>query len=125
MQHVYTARDQMDAHFLKGILEREGIVSVVQGEMLEGAWGTMPVSSESLPSIWVNEADVGKAQPIIAEYQSREVRNAKGVEAPPRATWKCPKCGEEVEEQFDTCWNCGTERPEGTNPNSESRKSEG
>ena len=22
--------------------------------------------------------------------------------------WKCPNCGEEIEEQFDTCWNCGT-----------------
>lgn len=22
--------------------------------------------------------------------------------------WKCKKCGEEVEELFDVCWNCGT-----------------
>jgi predicted RNA-binding Zn-ribbon protein involved in translation (DUF1610 family) len=22
--------------------------------------------------------------------------------------WKCSKCGEEVEELFDVCWNCGT-----------------
>jgi rubrerythrin len=119
MQHVYTARDQMDAHFLRGLLEREGILSVVQGEMLEGAWGTMPVSSESRPSVWVNEADVARSQPIVAEYQSREQRNARGAEAPPRVTWKCPKCGEAVEEQFDTCWNCGTERPEDGVPNSE------
>ena len=26
-------------------------------------------------------------------------------------TWKCPKCGEEeLEAQFDACWNCGTSR---------------
>ena len=25
-------------------------------------------------------------------------------------TIKCPKCGEEVEDQFDECWNCGAER---------------
>ena len=24
--------------------------------------------------------------------------------------WKCPKCGEEIEETFDTCWRCGTSR---------------
>lgn len=20
--------------------------------------------------------------------------------------WKCPKCGEQIEDQFDTCWKC-------------------
>jgi predicted ATP-dependent serine protease len=25
-------------------------------------------------------------------------------------TWKCPKCGEGFEAQFDACWNCGTSR---------------
>jgi len=24
--------------------------------------------------------------------------------------WKCPQCSEEVEEDFDVCWNCGTDR---------------
>ncbi len=22
--------------------------------------------------------------------------------------WKCQKCGESIEQSFDTCWNCGT-----------------
>ena len=22
--------------------------------------------------------------------------------------WNCQKCGEQVEDQFDTCWKCGT-----------------
>jgi len=26
-------------------------------------------------------------------------------------TWKCPKCSEEIEDTFDSCWNCQTERP--------------
>ena len=25
--------------------------------------------------------------------------------------WKCPKCSEEIEDTFDSCWNCQTERP--------------
>jgi hypothetical protein len=24
--------------------------------------------------------------------------------------WRCPECGEDHEELFDACWNCGTER---------------
>lgn len=26
--------------------------------------------------------------------------------------WTCPKCREEIDDEFDTCWNCGTD-PEG------------
>ncbi len=26
--------------------------------------------------------------------------------------WKCRGCGEEIEAQFDTCWNCETPRPD-------------
>jgi len=26
------------------------------------------------------------------------------------AVWKCVKCGERIEEQFDSCWKCGTDR---------------
>jgi len=24
--------------------------------------------------------------------------------------WHCPKCGEDHEDIFDACWNCGTEK---------------
>ena len=33
--------------------------------------------------------------------------------------WKCPHCGEAVEEQFAMCWNCSTPMPE--NPKQESQ----
>src|SRR5665213_831482 len=112
MQQIYSARDDMDANFLKGLLEQEGITAIIQGERLEGAWGTMPVTSNSLPGVWVDEADLARAELIVAEYRQHEHQHAVGGETPPQETWKCPKCGEEVEEQFDQCWNCGTEKPE-------------
>jgi hypothetical protein len=114
MQQIYTARDDMEAHFLQALLEQEGITSVIQGEALEGAWGNLPISARSLPGVWVNEEDLAKAQPIADEYQKREDKNLAKPDVQEAAigvTWKCPKCGEEVEEQFDECWNCGTERP--------------
>lgn len=104
----------MEAHFLQGLLEQEGITSVIQGEALEGAWGTVQITPKSLPGVWVNEEDVARAQPIADEYQQREMKSRampEGEENPIGVTWKCPKCGEEVEEQFDECWNCGAERP--------------
>ncbi len=27
--------------------------------------------------------------------------------------WTCPKCGEQVERNFEACWNCESPRPEG------------
>ena len=34
MQHVYTARDEMDANFVQGLLKQQGIQAVVQGQSL-------------------------------------------------------------------------------------------
>jgi hypothetical protein len=42
--------------------------------------------------------------------------STKPEEAPPAPTggpWKCPKCGEELEPQFGSCWKCGTVRTTG------------
>jgi hypothetical protein len=33
--------------------------------------------------------------------------------------WICPKCTEEMEPGFDTCWNCGTSRTGEENPDFE------
>ena len=112
MQHVYTARDEMDANFVQGLLRREGIQAVVQGQSLGTTWGTLPLSAESLPTVWVPEADVERAGPIVEEYRRTDQANAvdAAVEAP-RATWTCPNCGEKVEDQFTQCWKCGHTRP--------------
>jgi len=123
MVQIFTARNEMEAHFVQGLLEQEEIQSVIQGEALEGAWANLPLSDRALPSIWVNEPDVAKAQPIVEEYMRREQVHAHEPETEDDKdekvgpTWKCPKCGEEVEEQFDECWNCGTAKPGTEDPN--------
>ena len=118
MQHVYTARDEMDAHFVKGLLEQEGIQATVQGEALQETWGNLNLTDESLPSVWVADEDVPKAAPIIDDYRRRDRADAelevgnRGERdpVPQRPTWKCPNCGEMVEEQFTNCWHCGHPR---------------
>jgi hypothetical protein len=130
MQQIYTAKNEMEAHFVQALLEEEEIESVIQGEALEGAWGNLPLSDSALPTLWVDENDVAKAEPIIEEYKRRGMVHSKEPETEDEKdeklgpTWKCPKCGEEVEEQFDECWNCGTAKPGTGNPNDESPKSE-
>jgi hypothetical protein len=119
MQQIYTARNDMEAHFVKGLLEEQGLEVVLQGEPLEGAWGDLPISDRALPSLWVKEEDVDRATAVVDEYIQREKNRVDAPEGDDDKTagptWKCPKCGEEVEDQFDVCWNCGTERPAGGN----------
>lgn len=112
MRHVYTGRDAMDAHFVKGLLEQEGIAAVVTGENLNTVWSTLPLSATSPPGVYVPDEDEARAAVIVADYQQVDRANAEEtVEGAPRATWKCANCGEAVEEQFTECWNCGHSRP--------------
>ena len=114
MRHVYTGRDEMDAHFVKNLLQQEGIEAVVTGDNLVNAIGTLPLSAKSLPGVYVNDADEERATLIVRDYQQVDRVNAEeAVEDTPRATWKCSNCGEAVEEQFSECWKCGHARPEG------------
>ena len=113
MQHVYTARDEMDANFVQGLLRQEGIQAVVQGQSLGTAWGTLPLSAESLPTVWVEDSDVERARPVIEAYRKTDRANAdESVAERERVKWTCPNCGERVEDQFTQCWKCGHKRPE-------------
>ena len=97
MQHVYTARDEMDASFVQGLLRQEGIEAVVQGQALGEVWGTLPLTAKSLPAVWVDEKDVERAVPVIEAYRQTDRENADDAVADrSRATWTCPNCGENV-----------------------------
>jgi hypothetical protein len=111
MRHVYSGRDEMDAHFVKGLLEAEGIEAAVMGENLVNAVGTLPLSDNSLPGVWVPDGEEARAQAIVQRYKQVDAANANDVKVQP--TWKCVNCGEAVEQQFTNCWKCGHARPEG------------
>ena len=112
MRHVYTGRDEMDANFLKGLLEQEGIEATVTGEHLEAAFSTLPLSAKSTPGVWVADEDEARAALVVRDYQQVDRANAEpAVEDGPRPTWKCANCGEAVEEQFTECWKCGHAKP--------------
>jgi hypothetical protein len=105
MERIYGARDPVEAEFVKGLLESEEIEAVIQGLPLQMALGDIPISPESLPSVWVNEPDVARARQIVDEMQRGGPAASVAGE-----TWTCPRCGEVMEGQFTTCWKCGTER---------------
>jgi len=111
MMRIYGARDIAEAQFVKGLLEAEDIAATIQGGPLQVVLGEIPVSPESLPSVWVNETDLERAQKIIDE-----VHRGGPAHTHPQPNWTCPKCGEVLEGQFTTCWKCGTNRAEAGPP---------
>lgn len=104
MVKVYVAAGPMQAHIFQDLLTAEGIESVIQGEDLFGMRGELPLTNDSLPSIWVSEENYERARELVLDFEEGENASADG------ASWVCPECGEELESQFTTCWNCGTER---------------
>ena len=106
MKKVYIAKNPADAHLLKALLEGEGIAADVIGEFLYSCRGEVPISRDTLPSVWVmDDADSEKAEEIIRQYRLAENGARENDEE-----WKCAGCGETNEGLFTECWQCGKSR---------------
>ena len=100
MKKVYVADNLVDAGLIKGLLENQGVECLVKNQSLAGALGELP-PLECWPEIWVaDESDYARAEEIISAIQAPlETSSA----------WLCD-CGELIEGQFSSCWNCKQER---------------
>jgi len=109
MKQVYIADDPTEAHLVKGILEQYGISCEIRGEALWIARGQLPLTSETLPTIWiVDDNRYEEAAELAERFKDGTLTEKAG------ANWKCSECDEEVEGQFTECWQCGANRPEET-----------
>ena len=102
MQRIYIARNVSEAHVVCGTLNAAGIAAQVRGHYLAGGYGELPITADTLPSVWIdNPAHAESARQVIAEYE----RPRSG-----RPGWRCAQCGEVHAPQFTACWKCGRER---------------
>ena len=99
LTRVYTAEHEMEAALMQSLIEHHGIWAIVQGQNLKMIQGSVPVTEHTYPSLWVRSSDASKARQVIQQHKNRP--------RPLRSQWKCPGCGEGIEEQFTHCWNCG------------------
>ena len=106
MKKVFIARHPTEAHLVKGLLELEGIEAEVRGEALFGALGELAITADTLPSVWIQEdSQIEQAMKIVSRYEQGLASHVTiGL------VWRCPKCGEMLEPQFTSCWQCGTNR---------------
>jgi hypothetical protein len=72
-----------------------------------------PVSAEQIRQ-WLAEGRVNLETKVQVEGEGewKQVADIPGLVSRPaaRGRWKCEKCGELLDPQFDTCWRCSTPR---------------
>ena len=100
MKKLYQAKDRIEAQLLKDYLAERHIDTLTRGDYLSGAAGELPALQ--FPELWVLEdRDLELARRLVEEYFSAGDVSER---------WRCPRCGEISEGQFQICWNCGSVR---------------
>ena len=108
MKKIYSARDSLEAHFLRHMLEAQGIEAKVLGDILGMARGELPLTTETLPSVWVKVKDAPAAAAIVEEFENRgDTPIDPELDDTP---WQCPHRNETIEGQFTACWKCQNPR---------------
>lgn len=109
MKYIFAATGQYDGadnETLKVLLEEAGIPCMIRNENLSMAMGEIPPSES--PELWImNDQDYPRAKELIETWRDARTET--------RDSWVCPRCSENVEGQFTSCWKCGAEQRETTN----------
>jgi hypothetical protein len=93
-KQVFMADNPIDAYFIKGLLEAQGVAAEIREEGMIGDY----------PSIWVSAgADYELARRVISTVPPEQA-----VVETLGELWLCARCGEAIEPQFTECWRCGT-----------------
>lgn len=107
VQRIFVARNLSEAHIVNGMLNAAGIAAQVRGQYLAGGYGELPITSDTMPSVWIDDAtQSAAARGIIDDYERPGGSRTPG--------WRCEQCGEVHQGQFTACWKCGRERRNGS-----------
>ena len=103
------------AEQLRGLLQNAGIDAFLRDEVM----GRIDAPALAAGAIGAVKVVVTREHAAQAEQVLRDFGGERGmtdagrtpaVEPPPAPPWLCVHCGEQVEGQFDLCWNCGAAR---------------
>ena len=111
MREIFVDQDHARVGFYKSILDEAGIPNFIRNESTNNTIVGMP-SALFFPALCVvRDEDYDRAMKLLGEIYY----------APPSQgpDWRCPKCEEEVPASFDSCWQCGTVRPDSTSSDEE------
>ncbi|MEZ6126500.1 MAG: DUF2007 domain-containing protein [Planctomycetaceae bacterium] len=100
---VYRAAGLLEASALVQLLNSSQIATMIQGIGVSPITNEVPVR-ESSPRIWVAASQADSAKVILGQWENERRERSHSPFAV--SGWTCPRCGTDVEAQFDTCWNC-------------------
>lgn len=103
MKSIYTTPDVLMLGHLRNLLANEEIDCEVRTPFLAAAQGELPVLDCWSELRIRNDADLERALGVL--------RKALAPVSEARASWTCAGCGEAIEDQFESCWQCGSARP--------------
>lgn len=66
---AYSAKDAMEAHFLRLLLDEHEIPACVVNDGLSFALGDLPLGWPTSPKLWVKERDLERSRELIEEWQ--------------------------------------------------------
>lgn len=102
MKKLYTfdLSERALAGMFRDLLQNEEIKCIVRNEQLFAGLGEIPFV-ECYPELWVVDEELfPRAQSLLKQYMASDDNEHND--------WTCSECGEDVEGQFNACWNCGS-----------------
>jgi hypothetical protein len=102
MREIYSHRDFHQVALRRSVLEAAGIPCFIRNETsyrIADAFGGFLACFFPIPEWWPN---------LCVIHEEHYIEALQLLRAPSASVdhWRCPKCGEEVPLEFDTCWNC-------------------
>jgi hypothetical protein len=96
MKLLFSSRFE-DVDAVKAMLDGAGIGCEVTNDT------TPYAGAEFYPELWiVDDAQFERASVLLENYRK--------APTPKVGPWICPRCGEQLEGQFLSCWKCGATR---------------
>ncbi len=94
---------------VRNLLEGAGVTCDIRNWTLAGGAGDLaPIDCE--PQLWVAPHHEAHALGVIRQWRD-EAATVSTPGARLSRGWRCQACGEWHDAPFDTCWQCGHERP--------------
>lgn len=99
---VYRTPKIAEAHSIKMALEEEGLQVFLDGEMLQGGLGELPLGWSTGLRVSVLETDLHRAEELIAEMEAQIMQSLSAPE-----TNVCLACGKPMDDSQTVCTHCG------------------
>jgi hypothetical protein len=105
MVEIYRAANLPEAHVIRMALEEAGVRVRIEGELLQGVVGELPMGWDTAPRILVEESQVNVARDVVARADVR--KRAEPHEDEADDVTRCLACGHAMGEAEVSCSSCG------------------